>query len=118
MGINDRRTLLFKVRRRILSYILPWLYKLKCAFTKNEIFTFKLADGSDFDYPLKSYIGYALFANEFEKTEIAFLRRSLRSGDIFLDIGANGGVYTVIGAKLVGSEGHVYAFEPGEHESC
>ena len=75
-----------------------------------------MADGSEFDFPLRSYIGYALFANQFEETEIAFMRKSLRSGDIFLDIGANGGIYTVIGAKLVGPEGHVYAFEPGERE--
>lgn len=116
MEINDVRLLMMKADRRILSYILPGLFKLKCAFTSNEIVTFKLADGSDFDYPLRSFIGYALFSNDFEKNEIAFLRRTLKPGDIFLDIGANGGIYTVIASRQVGPDGHVYAFEPGDRE--
>jgi FkbM family methyltransferase len=116
MEINDIMLNVIKIRRRILSYFLPWLFKFKSAFTKDEVITFSLADGSDFDYPLRSYIGYALFSKDFEKSEIAFLRRSLKPGNIFLDVGANGGIYTVIAAKQVGSEGHVYAFEPGERE--
>lgn len=116
MGINDARIFILKVHRRILSYILPWLFKLKCALTKSEIVAFKLQDGSNFDYPLRSFIGYALFCNDFEKNEIAFLRKSLKPGDVFLDIGANGGIYTVVASRQVGNQGHVYAFEPGERE--
>ena len=116
MEINDIRLFIIKVRRRFLGYLLPWLFKLKCAFTSAEIVTFKLQDGSDFDYPLRSSIGYALYSREFEKNEIAFLRKSLKPGNIFLDIGANGGIYTVIAAKQIGPDGHVYAFEPGDYE--
>ena len=36
----------------------------------------------------------------------------VKTGDVVLDIGANIGVFTLLGAKLVGSEGSVYAFEP------
>lgn len=36
----------------------------------------------------------------------------LRTGDVFYDIGANYGVYTLYAAHLVGPEGLVYAFEP------
>ena len=36
----------------------------------------------------------------------------LNSGDVFYDIGANVGFFTVIGARLVGPGGPVYAFEP------
>ena len=36
----------------------------------------------------------------------------LRPGDVVLDVGANVGFLTVIMARLVGSAGHVYAFEP------
>jgi FkbM family methyltransferase len=40
------------------------------------------------------------------------LAQYLKPGDVFYDIGANVGFFTVIGAKLVGSAGQVYAFEP------
>ena len=36
----------------------------------------------------------------------------LQEGDVFFDVGANAGFYAVIGARLVGPEGIVYAFEP------
>ncbi len=36
----------------------------------------------------------------------------LKPGDIFYDIGANVGFFTIVAAKIVGSTGKVYAFEP------
>ena len=36
-----------------------------------------------------------------------------RPGDVFVDVGANEGYYTVLGARIVGEHGHVYALEPG-----
>lgn len=40
------------------------------------------------------------------------LARELRPGDVFYDIGANAGFFSLIGSKCVGEEGHVFAFEP------
>jgi FkbM family methyltransferase len=40
------------------------------------------------------------------------LARHLRVGDAFFDIGANVGFLSIIGARLVGPTGRVYAFEP------
>lgn len=40
------------------------------------------------------------------------LSQYLKSENIFYDIGANVGFFTILGAKLVDSGGHVYAFEP------
>jgi len=40
------------------------------------------------------------------------LRRLLAPGDVFYDIGANVGFFTLVGARLVGPEGRVVAFEP------
>ena len=40
------------------------------------------------------------------------LSQYLKSGSVFYDIGANVGFFTILGAKLVGHEGKVYAFEP------
>ena len=53
---------------------------------------------------------------EFELSEIEFIRKILKPGDTFLDIGANGGLYSIIAAKIVGHQGHVYACEPGKKE--
>ena len=40
------------------------------------------------------------------------LAQSLKPGDVFYDIGANIGFFTVIGARLVGERGQVFTFEP------
>lgn len=40
------------------------------------------------------------------------ISRHVKSGDVFYDIGANVGFFTVISARIVGQTGHVYVFEP------
>jgi len=100
------------IYRRFWRYI----WKIRCVFPSKSLTTFFLNDGSRFDYPLKTAIGCSLFRGEFESHEIAFLQQTLKPGNIFFDIGANGGFYTVIAAKQVGVTGHVYAFEPGQSE--
>jgi FkbM family methyltransferase len=47
---------------------------------------------------------------EFE--EMAFLLHFLRRGDLFADVGANVGLYTILAAVAIGTD--VVAFEPGE----
>lgn len=42
----------------------------------------------------------------------AVFRRSLSSGDVCIDVGAYTGYFTLLAAKLVGADGHVYALEP------
>ena len=41
----------------------------------------------------------------------AWMEANLRSGQVFVDVGANVGYFTLLGAKLVGGEGHVVAVE-------
>jgi len=40
------------------------------------------------------------------------LCRELHPGDVFYDIGANAGFFSLVAAKCVGDRGHVFAFEP------
>jgi FkbM family methyltransferase len=47
-----------------------------------------------------------------EPNETRWFVRSLRPGDVVVDVGANIGYYTLLGARLVGESGRVYAFEP------
>jgi FkbM family methyltransferase len=54
--------------------------------------------------------GYALGISE--PVVQRALQRHLKGRDVFYDVGANVGFFTLLAARLVGSEGHVYAFEP------
>jgi len=49
---------------------------------------------------------------EYEPTETRLTRSILKKGDVFIDVGANIGWYSVHAAKIVGSDGQVIAFEP------
>jgi FkbM family methyltransferase len=54
-----------------------------------------------------------LAAGHLYEPEVAqFLIRALRPGDTFVDIGAHVGFFSLLSASLVGSEGHVFCFEP------
>jgi FkbM family methyltransferase len=48
----------------------------------------------------------------FEPETTRCLLGLLKPGQVFVDIGAHIGYYTLLGARAVGPEGHVYAFEP------
>ncbi len=63
---------------------------------------------------LDSITTYVLLEQEtwFEK-ELGFLSRWLRPGMTVIDIGANLGTYSLPMARLVGSDGQVFAYEPG-----
>jgi FkbM family methyltransferase len=56
-----------------------------------------------------------IYCADFEKQERRFLRAFLRPGDIFVDVGANVGLFTLLAARYVGTAGRVYAFEPCRH---
>lgn len=49
----------------------------------------------------------------YEVEVTAAIRRFLAPGDVFVDVGASVGYYTVLAARIVGADGHVHAFEPG-----
>ena len=60
-----------------------------------------------------SELARLIYVDDFERTERDFLKAYLRPGDIFVDVGANIGLFSLIAARLVGHSGKVYAFEPG-----
>lgn len=86
---------------------------LKSVSKPNRMYSFLIDRELRFEYPLDSAIGRHLFAGDFETAEIAFFRSELKPGNVVLDVGANGGLYTIIAARVIGPEGRVYAFEPG-----
>ena len=48
----------------------------------------------------------------FERPKQILLERLVRPGDVFFDIGAHVGFYSLLASALVGSTGKVFAFEP------
>jgi FkbM family methyltransferase len=55
----------------------------------------------------------AAVAAGYEPEVADVMRRVLRPGDLFVDVGASEGKHTVPAAELVGPDGKVIAFEPG-----
>ena len=56
--------------------------------------------------------GASVYLNMVEVEQTEALVRELRAGQIFYDIGANVGYYTVLSSRLTGAEGRVVAVEP------
>ncbi len=54
----------------------------------------------------------------YDSYEFSFLEKCLRPGDVFLDVGAHIGIYSLVASKAVGSAGRVLAVEadPGTFE--
>ncbi len=53
----------------------------------------------------------------YEPLTIDVMRKFLKEGDIFIDVGASVGFLTATGAGLVGKAGEVHSFEPAPRES-
>jgi FkbM family methyltransferase len=53
-----------------------------------------------------------IFRGDFEVAERTFLAAYLKPGDVFVDVGANLGLYALLAAHAVGPRGRVHAFEP------
>ncbi len=49
---------------------------------------------------------------EYYEPELAYLEKVLSQGKVFVDVGANFGVYTLVASRLVGATGKVIALEP------
>lgn len=55
----------------------------------------------------------AFLLRDWVEPELRQLQRLLSPGDVFIDVGANIGLYALKAARLVGSTGRVLALEPG-----
>lgn len=55
-----------------------------------------------------------LILRSFEANETEFFKRTIKSGDICLDVGGNIGYFSLNFAKSAGPDGRVYVFEPIE----
>lgn len=59
-----------------------------------------------------SYVSRGCLFDSYETVETGLVRQHLSAGDIFFDIGANIGWFSLLASTIVGPNGHVHAFEP------
>lgn len=85
--------------------------KYTALFKKNGSFLHLLAPNLEIHLYQDSVLSKRIYEG-FEEEEIEFVKKILKKGDTFLDLGANVGLFTVIASKQVGIEGLVICFEP------
>jgi FkbM family methyltransferase len=73
--------------------------------------TFPLPDGKTVTVDLRDRIQRLMWGGAYEPHVKRCLKALLRPGDIFVDVGSHIGFFSLLAASLVGSKGHVYAFE-------
>jgi len=101
--------------RHELGILVKWWYRFRLGFPFGSPITVEIRD----DGPGCRFVCTRLrelkrAATMFLKEEgtIAWLRQELRPDDVFLDIGANIGIYTIFAARRLGTDGAVTAVEP------
>jgi len=62
--------------------------------------------------PNDNFISKEIMKGSFEPEVKRFIENTLEPGDVFIDIGANLGYYTLIASRMIGANGCVFAFEP------
>lgn len=55
---------------------------------------------------------WRIYMHSYDVVMVQLLRRLLRPGDVYVDAGANLGLFTMLAARQVGPTGSVFAFEP------
>ena len=74
----------------------------------------QITNGSILKLYKDSSLSPHLFKGDFEFHEIKFILTFLEKGDVFIDIGANIGYFSITASSSVGETGAVHCFEPTE----
>jgi FkbM family methyltransferase len=80
-------------------------------FYKNSCYPHTLQNGLKINLYNDSILSKLIY-DGFEIEEIFFLKSVLQKGDVFIDVGANIGLFSLIASKCVGNEGQVISIEP------
>lgn len=98
--------LLFRIRPAFIS---SWIKKVLCIGRK----PIETTSGVRLNIDPVSHFGREIIeTGTYEPELTAVFKSVLRSGDVFVDIGANEGYFSILSSKIVGSTGRVLAVEP------
>ncbi|HQN16557.1 MAG TPA: FkbM family methyltransferase [Bacteroidales bacterium] len=95
--------------------------QIKTLPNEDDIWKSLFQTSDNFEHILEDDVRIILFRDSilcrliyfgFEQIEISFVKKFLRSGDVFIDIGSNVGLYSLNASKIIGAEGKIYAIEP------
>jgi FkbM family methyltransferase len=100
------------VRRRLMAWLngrldSRWATRPFIATIEPEQLLLEVMPGEVIGKPI-------VYFGVYEYAVSGLMRAFLRTGDVFVDVGANIGYYSVLAAHLVGKGGRVHAFEPSE----
>jgi len=117
--------LLMRLPRRLtdlsqVRVIGPWLHHISQALLSPESriwVRIRSGPGEGLWMSVNPRTGGRLYCGSHEPAVQRALLTYLRPGMVFYDLGANTGLFTLIGARCVGMEGKVHAFEP-DPEVC
>jgi FkbM family methyltransferase len=98
-----------RMRRFIWTYFHNQTLDIPFRMDWHKGLTVQIYLGNDSSLPL--FIGGCVEPNEF-----AFLDSVLKEGMVFVDGGANEGLYSLFAARCVGPSGRVFSFEPSQRE--
>jgi FkbM family methyltransferase len=80
-------------------------------FRGNSFFEHNLGDNFRINLYRDSVLSKIIY-DGFEEEELNFIKKILKKDDVFVDIGANVGLFSLIASQVVGNKGLVIAFEP------
>lgn len=104
--------------------LMRWFQEIqdkKIRKSKGKIWNSLFQDSNSFVYDLTSKLKIILYRDSilskiiydgFEKEELSFVKETLTEGDIFIDIGANVGLFSLTASDCIGTTGSIISFEP------
>jgi len=105
-------------RRRFLNAraggatLRTYLVKLSSGYLARAVPNPMQVDGHIVFHGFDSEDALRIATGSYEPETSALIRKLLRPGQIFVDVGAHIGHFVLVGARVVGPTGRVYAFEP------
>jgi FkbM family methyltransferase len=90
---------------------LKWIYHYTCLFVGRLIKIVRI-QGFKIYAPSPLLRGSMFIKRGYELETTNLINKLIKPGEVFVDVGANVGYYSLLAARKVGKTGKVYAFEP------